>query len=613
MHKSFSHKLILILTQAGHSCKWVNDSQRLLLEHFDAIRDSPSQIYHSALPFSPSSSWLCMYYRVELSQEVRVVKGIQAEWDMCSRTVTLSNYPWMVKSWRYLIAVGCLNGNIIFLNGITGTQIAVFSGHTNAVQCLTFPSDGASFVTGSADWTIKLWEMQTGGVVKTFCGHTDDVYSVSISADSTVIVSGSGDKTIRLWDIQTGECCHTVAQQDEVHLVRFSPVDPQCLISVSGGNIRQWDISSHQILPSNDSPHVPLSLGQVQLVLCHGVVAVIKHFKKSQLFNCCCLFPGGRLVAVAAGNFINIWDITGSDPHLVKTFVGGPFDTSSLTFSPPCTLISSTGGRVVKFWQIGDLLMDPVVTDPKSTHPAPAPINSITLKARGGIAISSDFDGVISIWDVSTGLCKESFQTPAKGHHVGAGQIINGRLTFVWAGWDSKSPDKQPVNVWDVEKGEFQFYSRKYIKDLKISEDGYRFFSLQEKRPQERYIQAWCTVTGMAVGKVDLVYSDAKASLSVDGSRVWVYFPDSEPQGWDFGVPGSSPIQLPNIPLPHPNNTKLWDISQSRIKDAVTGKVIFQLGGRYMNPVVSQWDCLYFTAGYESGEVVILDFNHMFL
>ena len=81
--------------------------------------------------------------------------------------------------------------------------------------------------------------------------------------------------------------------------------------------------------------------------------------------------------------------------------------------------------------------------------------------------------------------------------------------------------------------------------------------------------------------------------------------------GWDFGVPGSHPVQLSNTSLLHPNYTKLWDIAQSRIKDAATGKVVFQLAGGLVNPVDSQWDGRYLVAGYESGEVLILDFNHM--
>ena len=49
----------------------------------------------------------------------------------------------------------------------------------------------------------------------------------------------------------------------------------------------------------------------------------------------------------------------------------------------------------------------------------------------------------------------------------------------------------------------------------------------------------------------------------------------------------------------------------TKIKDTVTGRVVFQLVGRYASPKGGvHWDGQYLVAGYESGEVLILDFNH---
>ena len=80
-----------MVIQTGLSCKWTNDSQRFLLEHFDMISGSPSHIYYSALPLSPPSSWLKNSYSVELKQAVKVVKGPRAGWGACSRTVSLKD------------------------------------------------------------------------------------------------------------------------------------------------------------------------------------------------------------------------------------------------------------------------------------------------------------------------------------------------------------------------------------------------------------------------------------------------------------------------------------------------------------------------------------------
>jgi WD40 repeat protein len=211
----------------------VNDSQSFLLEHFDTIQDSPFQIYRSALPLSPSTSWLHKCYSAELSQEVKAVKGPLAGWRACSRTVVLDGVPQALACWKDTIAVGLQSGDITIINAITGSQAAVLSGHTDWVQSLAFSLDGISLVSGSQDTSLKLWDVQTGGVVKTFSGHTSCVLSISSSSDGTLVASGSCDGTVRLWNIQKGECCCVIKHQEIVDCVVFSPTDPQHLISVS--------------------------------------------------------------------------------------------------------------------------------------------------------------------------------------------------------------------------------------------------------------------------------------------------------------------------------------------------------------------------------------------
>jgi len=137
-------KYVLTSIRAGGSCKWVNDSQRLLLELFDTVCAAPSHVYHTALPLSPSS-WLHESYSIELSQEVRVVKGLPTEWGMCFRTVTLGTTLCAIAHWKDTIAVGCWSGDITVLGGITGSQTAVLSGHTYVVTSLTFSSDCHDF------------------------------------------------------------------------------------------------------------------------------------------------------------------------------------------------------------------------------------------------------------------------------------------------------------------------------------------------------------------------------------------------------------------------------------------------------------------------------------
>ena len=601
-------------------CKWVNDSQRLILEHFDVIHNSPSKIYQHAVAFSPSSSWLYKCYNPELFHGVKVVNGLQARWGSCFRTTSFNHVPRTLACWENLIAVGLWSGDIIILDVVTGIRRSALSRHTVKINALTFSLDGKSLVSGSDDNTINLWDIQTGGVIMTFSGHKSWVKAISISPDCTRIASGSDDHTICLWDAQTGECCHIIdGHKSSVNSVSFSPRNPQFLISASDDHtIRQWNtINGHQIGPTYDGDNVVLSPDGTHFVSWREATATVQNFDSSVVvtklqasrhhFQYCCFSPNGKLVAGSVGPMIYIWDITGSDFPLIETLVGHTDNITTHSFSS--TLISSSFDKSIKFWQISASLTDPAGTDSESTPIASARITSMCLQASDGVAVSVSEAGLVKTWDLSTGLCKESFQTSAGPQSQRDIQLIDGRLIFVWC-------THKKIHIWGPKKKNRQMVdaiSHFSTTRLRISGDGSKVFILDHK-----YIQALSIWTGEVVGTVRLEHKPSNDPLVVDGSRVWVHFEDSQTQGWDFGIPGSAPFLLSNAPQnpdrPHLDfidNTKSGSTSPSRIEDTVTGKEVFQLAGRYAKPTIVQWDGRYLVAGYKSGEVLILDFIHM--
>ena len=549
-----------------------------------------------------------------------MVKGLQAKWGICSRTVSLDG-PQALACWKDLVAVGFFYRNITIFDGITGICISALSSHTQDVNSLAFSLDGTFLVSGSADKTVILWHIQTGGVIKTFHGHTDWVLSVSISPDCTTIASGSADHKIHLWDAQSGEYqCVIDGHNNGVSSVNFSPTNSQLLISASlDGTVRQWDIDGHQIGSTYKGNDVVLSSDGTCFVSwkCGGKVATVWDFNSGgvntelQLPNrrlrCCCFSPDGKFVAGSIGNIIYIWNISSSVPCLVKTLTGHTSDISSLIFSS--SLISSSIDKSVKFWQIGPLPVDPVTTDSESTPLVSAKIMSISLQVTNGIAISSDDAGVVKTWDISTGLCEASFQTPAVGYYYGDTWLIEDRLIFAWL----KHEDGK-IHVWDLEKSKslqvLDIQPIHWPLDFRISTDGSKVFLLYGQ-----HIEAWSIQTGQVVGRVKLEGRPLWDSLMVDGLRVWVCFEDLQTQGWDFGFPGSTPVPLPNSPLDSPHllfiGTEKQEISPSRVEDVVTRKEVFQLPERHARPYVARLDNQYLVTGYDSGEVLILDFNCM--
>jgi WD40 repeat protein len=185
-------------------------------------------------------------------------------------------------------------------------------------------------------------------------------------------------------------------------------------------------------------------------------------------------------------------------------------------FSSPSVLISAFQDGSVKFWQIDTLSIDPVATDSGLTLLTPPSIYSVSLQARAGIAISSDAVGMVKTWDISTGLCKASFQTPAKYHLWRDVQLIDGRLIIVW-----HQDDK--IHIWDNNRGEFlqtiDAPPLLELRGLRISGDGSKVFCMTKES-----IQAWAMDTGELVGevKLELEQSWYLDPLKMDDSRIWV-------------------------------------------------------------------------------------------
>ena len=544
-----------------------------------------------------------------------MVKGLPSEWGSCFRTVSLEDGLSALSYWENTIAVGCWNSDIITLDAITGSQMAVLSGHTDWVECVIFSSDGRSLASGSDDKTVKLWDVQTGGVIKTFYGHKGYVYSVSISGDCTRIVSGSRDCTIHLWDIQTGESIHTIKQWRPVDYACFYPMDPQHIISISGKKVRECDISSQQMSSLYHATSLAFSPDYTQLALCFGEVVAVQNFNSGEIaaqFNVagvkirhCCFSPDGKLIAAAAEKTAYVWSITGSDCCLVETFVGHTKDIQALVFLSPSSLISASGDRSVKFWQIGALSENKTVTDPESAPLTLPLIQSVSLQAGAGIAISSDKAGVVKTWDLSTGLCKASYQSPVGDRRRRDVQLIDSRLVTVWYE-DSK------IQIWDTSNDKLLRALDIPQLDpcgIRISGDGSKVFCLAEKS-----IQAWSIETGEHVGKIESERFNYLDPFRMGGSRIWIQLKDLSTQGWDFGTSSAShvPSSIASTERPLLDITGTYLPAGKPFQIKISGKVVFELSGKHENPREVWWDGQYLIAGYYSGELLILDFHHMY-
>jgi WD40 repeat protein len=222
----------------------LRDAERFALQFYDVINTSPLHVYHSALLFTPQNTQIHKLFAAELSDGTMLIKGGNAEWDACLRTIeghSKSVNSVAISHDGTRIISGSNDNTIRIWDAQSGASLHTLEGHSDAVNSVAVSRDGTYIISGSNDNSIRIWDTQSGVSLHTFKGHSGPVNSIAISHDGTHIISGSNDNTIRIWDVQSGGSLHTLeGHSSNVYSVAISH-DGTRIISGSYDIIRIWD------------------------------------------------------------------------------------------------------------------------------------------------------------------------------------------------------------------------------------------------------------------------------------------------------------------------------------------------------------------------------------
>ena len=119
----------------------------------------------------------------------------------------------------------------------------VISGHTGWVRSIAFEPGNEWFATGSADRTIKIWDLASGSLKLTLTGHINAVRALVVSPRHPYMFSAGEDKMVKCWDLETNK----VIRSYDAHLsgVYSLALHPTLDILFSGGrdsSVRVWDV-----------------------------------------------------------------------------------------------------------------------------------------------------------------------------------------------------------------------------------------------------------------------------------------------------------------------------------------------------------------------------------
>jgi WD40 repeat protein len=492
----------------------IDDCERFVLRSFEGIEQSAMHIYHSAIPWAPTSSLTRKLYEHELITETKLLNAVDAAWDACIRITSVGD-PAKAVVFSHkggLIAAQCVPGDPQDLLG--SSRVKVFDAMTGAIRAtfeerkrtysIAFSPDDGLLASGLLHGTIHIWDVRTGTLFKMLEGHSWEVCSVAFSPCSTMIASGSRDRTVRIWSIPSGHCdCVLMGHSGVVTDVCWLATGGKVISSSLDRTVRIWDVQkqtcskifreyAHRVTTVTLSPLsflMAFANGEMRVYdsqSCEIIRAISYDGLIQSQFS-----PGGDEVFLTKRNSGYIWDLTRTTPVWAIDY-GGDY----ATFSPDGTRIASIYGKFLKIWKIETGYKH----HNTSTH--------IHDKALANVYISPD-EQLVAFNPMETDLCFVQ-----KNPHMESVQILDATtglhfFTFV--------PDDWKTSILSIVFLPNSEFIACLLTDARGLPRGAR---LRDARRLPRSVQIWNTQSHKEDMTIEMDNDVFHIALSSDGSRL---------------------------------------------------------------------------------------------
>lgn len=290
-------------------------------------------------------------------------------------------------------------------------ELLKLEGHMGWSKCVDISADATQALSGSADNTMRLWDLTSGKEVQKFEGHDEPVNSVAFSPAGDRALSGSSDKTVRLWDLDAGtEIKKFLGHANIVTCVAFAPIGTLIASGGYDGTVRLWDSQTGK-----------------EISRLEGNLGTIK---------CLAFTPeADEIITGGTDKILTLWNVKSGKK--VRTFTGHSGEVATVAVSDDGSRIIS-GGRdtTVRTWDIdsGDELKC------MTGH------TNWVIKVRFisvDKAMSGSLDKTLRIWDVDEGqvdkiLNLQHFGMWSLGISEPGDKAITGSDDFTLRVWQTK-------------------------------------------------------------------------------------------------------------------------------------------------------------------------------
>lgn len=115
-----------------------------------------------------------------------------------------------------------------------------------AIRQLVFSPNSRLLMAIANDFTVRLWDVESGELLHALRGHEATVQQAQFSPNGEWVVSASWDRSVRVWQVETGKLVKSFAHPDAVNSASFSPDSQQLVTAGWDGIARVFKVSSEE-------------------------------------------------------------------------------------------------------------------------------------------------------------------------------------------------------------------------------------------------------------------------------------------------------------------------------------------------------------------------------